>query len=218
MDVKLEKMADFFDARLDEYDNHQLTCIESAKEFFQYTADLLPKGECSVLDLGCGTGLELEYYFSVNQNAKVTGIDIAPGMLKTLKNKFLDKDIKLVLGSYFDVAFELNFYDAVVSVESLHHFTKNKKIELYKKVFKALKENGYLVLTDYFSLTDEEEIMHRHSYEILKKEQGINDEEFYHYDTPLTVSHECEAIIEAGFSKVEILKKWGQTFTIRAFK
>ena len=60
--------------------------------------------------------------------------------------------------------------------------------------------------------------MHKHSYEILKKEQGINDEEFYHYDTPLTVSHECEAIIEAGFSKVEILKKWGQTFTIRAFK
>ena len=127
----LEKMTDFFEARLDGYDEHMLTNIESADEFYPFTAKQLPTTEaCHILDLGCGTGLELEFYFKLNPNAIITGIDLAPGMLKTLKNKFLDKDIKLVLGSYFDVSFELNFYDAVVSVESLHHFTKDKKIEL----------------------------------------------------------------------------------------
>lgn len=57
----IEKMGEFFDNRLDGYDEHQLTCIESAREFYPYTANCLPKEmESYVLDLGCGTGLELE--------------------------------------------------------------------------------------------------------------------------------------------------------------
>ena len=51
----------------------------------------------------------------------------------------------------------------------------------------------------------------------LKKEQGITDEEFYHYDTPLTVKHETEALLEAGFSSVEVLNSWGATYTLKAF-
>lgn len=49
-------------------------------------------------------------------------------------------------------------------------------------------------------------------------EQGIADDEFYHYDTPLTVKHETEALLEAGFSSVEVLKNWGATYTIKAVK
>ena len=52
----------------------------------------------------------------------------------------------------------------------------------------------------------------------LKSEQGISDNEFYHYDTPLTVEHETEALKEAGFSSVEVLKNWGATYTIKAVK
>ena len=38
--------------------------IESADEFYPYTAKQLPTTEnCHILDLGCGTGLELEEYF-----------------------------------------------------------------------------------------------------------------------------------------------------------
>ena len=57
----LEKMSDFFEARLDGYDAHMLTNIESAAEFYPLTAKQLPMAEtCHILDLGCGTGLELE--------------------------------------------------------------------------------------------------------------------------------------------------------------
>ena len=57
----LEKMGAFFDARLNGYEEHQLNCIEGAKEFYPYTASLLPMCEnASILDLGCGTGLQLE--------------------------------------------------------------------------------------------------------------------------------------------------------------
>ena len=215
----LEKMSDFFEARLDGYDEHMMTNIESATEFYPFTAKQLPTTEnCHVLDLGCGTGLELQEYFSLNPSAKVMGIDLSSGMLAELKRKFASKDITLIHGSYFDVPLGDNVFDAAVSVESLHHFTKAEKVGLYSKLHAALKDNGYFILTDYFSLSDEEERMHRNNLLMLKAEQGITDDEFYHYDTPLTVKHESEALAEAGFTSVEVLNNWGATYTIKASK
>ncbi len=215
----LEKMSDFFENRLEGYDEHMMTNIESADEFYPFTAAQLPDAEeCCVLDLGCGTGLELESYYLRCPSAKVTGIDLSRGMLDALRKKFSGKDISLVVGSYFDVSFGEGVFDAAVSVESLHHFTKAEKVPLYTKLCSALKEDGYFVLTDYFAVSDEEEQEYRRNLIALKEEQGIADDEFYHYDTPLTVKHETEALLEAGFSNVEVLKNWGATFTLKAVK
>ncbi len=215
----LEKMGQFFDNRLAGYDEHQLNCIDSATVFYPFTASLLPRQEgACVLDLGCGTGLELGEYFKGNPTAKVTGIDLAEGMLMELKRKFPGKELRLILGSYFDVPFGHSEFDAAVSVESLHHFTKEEKIPLYRKLHEALKNDGYFILTDYFSLSEEEEISHRGELLRLKKEQGLADTEFYHYDTPLTVEHETQALFSAGFSSVKILGNWGPTYTIKAIK
>lgn len=215
----LERMNEFFNKRLDGYDEHMMTTIESSDVFYPFTADCLPKGNSAkTLDLGCGTGLELEHYFRLNPSAKITGIDLTESMLNALKNKFPEKELTLICGSYFDVPFDENAFDAAVSVESLHHFTKDEKIPLYTKLCKSLKDNGYFILTDYFALTNEDEKAFRNELLRLKKEQGIDDNEFYHYDTPLTVEHETEALHQAGFSPVEVLNNWGATFTIKANK
>ena len=215
----LEKMNEFFNKRLDGYDEHMMTNIESSDVFYPFTADCLPKtAGAKILDLGCGTGLELEHYFRLNPSAKITGIDLTESMLNALENKFPEKDLTLICGSYFDVPFDENTFDAAVSVESLHHFTKDEKIPLYTKLCKSLKDNGYFILTDYFALADEDERAFRNELLRLKKEQGIDDNEFYHYDTPLTVEHETDALLQAGFSSVEVLTNWGATFTIKANK
>ena len=67
-------------------------------------------------------------------------------------------------------------------------------------------------------MTNEDEKAFRNELLRLKKEQGIDDNEFYHYDTPLTVEHETEALLQAGFSSVEVLNNWGATFTLKAKK
>ena len=122
--MKLEQMNAFFAARVEGYDEHMRATIEGADDFYAYTASLLPadKGAC-VLDLGCGTGLELEEYFRFNPDAAVTGIDLSDAMLNALSSKFPNRKLSLIQGSYFDVPFGENTYDAAVSVESLHHFT-----------------------------------------------------------------------------------------------
>lgn len=215
----LEKMNAFFDARLEGYDAHMLETIEGAPEFYPFTAAQLPMTPgAEILDLGCGTGLELQWYFSLNPLARITGIDLAEGMLGALQAKFPDKALNLIRGSYFDVPFGEQVFDGAVSVESLHHFTMDEKIPLYTKLHRSLKNGGRFILTDYFAPTEAEERLYRSELLRLKAEQGIADESFYHYDTPLTVEHEIQALTKAGFSHVEILRHWGATFTLKAHK
>ena len=215
----LEKMDDFFTARVDGYDEHMKSNIEGASKFYNFTASLLPmEKDKRILDLGCGTGLELEELFQMNPYAKVTGIDLTKAMLETLKAKFPDKDITTVCGSYFEVPFGEEVFDAAVSVESLHHFTKEQKLPLYKKLNKALKPGGYFILTDYFAESEEEEVFYGQELLRIRKEQELPDGVFYHYDTPLTVEHEKEALMEAGFARVEVLNNWESTSTLRAIK
>ena len=118
----------------------------------------------------------------------------------------------------FDIPFGTAIYDAAVSVESLHHFTAEEKRPLYTKLHAALVDGGYFILTDYFSSSDQEEAMHRQNLLALKAAQGICDQEFYHYDTPLTVEHEMQILRCAGFSQVDVLNQWGATSTIKAIK
>ena len=215
--MKLEQMNDFFAARVDGYDEHMRTTIEGASDFYAYTASLLPmEKNARVLDLGCGTGLELEEYFRLNPDAVVTGIDLSDAMLNALKAKFPDRKLSLVQGSYFDVPFGEDTCDAAVSVESLHHFTAEQKESLYTKLHAALKENGCFVLTDYFAESEVQEKELFRNLKQLKLEQGLPDNVFFHYDTPLTVEHETQVLEKAGFSEIRIMKNWGHTFTLLA--
>lgn len=215
----LEEMAAFFEKRLDGYDAHMLENIHGAREFYPFTASCLPKmPDAHILDLGCGTGLELDWFFRENPTATVTGIDLSEGMLDALKRKFPNHSIRLLCGSYFELPLGEQVYDAAVSVESLHHFTREEKTALYAKLHSALKDRGYLILTDYFAASEEEERVLRLELLDLKAQQGLSEKTVCHFDTPLTVEHELEALRDAGFQNAEVLRSWGATGTIKAVK
>ena len=217
---RLERMEDFFAARVKGYDDHMRTNIEGSLEFYAYTASLLPKEPNSkVLDLGCGTGLELEEYYKLNPYTETTGIDLSEDMLNALKAKFPGKHLTLIHGSYFDVPLGDRIYDAAVSVESLHHFSAEMKMSLYKKLYASLKDYGIFVLTDYFAESEEREKEYSEELARIKREQGLSGDTFYHYDTPLLVDHEMDILRRAGFSDVRIMKKWGEsTCTVLSVK
>ena len=210
--MKLEKMDDFFAARVDGYDEHMRTNIEGASGFYAYTASLLPRAAGSrVLDLGCGTGLELEEYFRLCPDAAVTGIDLSDAMLQALESKLGNRNIRLINASYFDEPLGEKAFDAAVSVESLHQFPADQKEQLYTKLHAALEENGCFVLTDYFAESEELEKEYFRNLAQLKQEQGLPDDVFFHYDTPLTVEHEMDVLRRAGFRDVRIMQQWGES-------
>ena len=78
---------------------------------------------------------------------------------------------------------------AAVSVESLHHFTGEQKTLLYRKLCRALKANGFFILTDYFAESDELEREYFRSFEQMKREQNISDDGFYYKVVCVATNH-----------------------------
>ena len=198
----LEAMSDFFTARTEMYDEHMLTEVEGCKEGYKKMASLLPEDCETLLDLGCGTGLELEAIYSLFPRLKVTGIDLTKAMLDKLRDKFPNKDMTLICGDYFQEPFGVNVFDCAVSFQTMHHFPKDKKLGLYRRLWDCLKGNGVYIECDYMVLTQAEEDHWFSENERLRCEQGIVGDEFYHYDTPCTVDNQIALLKDAGFSDI----------------
>lgn len=216
--MSLERMDDFFAARADGYDEHMLANVVGAREAYDEAAARLPEGIRSLLDLGCGTGLELEPIFARFPALAVTGVDMTRAMLEKLRAKYPDKALELVCDSYFHAELGESRFDAAVAVETLHHFPAEQKIGLYARVLRALRPGGVFLDCDYVADSDEDEARWFAENARLRREAGVAPDEFYHYDTPLTLAHEREALLRAGFARVDTGWQIGGTAILAAHK
>jgi SAM-dependent methyltransferase len=92
------------------------------------------KGVKRVLDLGCGSGRHLVYL--ARHGFEVYGIDISETGIKLSKEWLKEENLKanLKIGDiYKKLPYSNNFFDAIISVQVLHH----NRIE---KIRKAIKE------------------------------------------------------------------------------
>ena len=85
--MSTERMDDFFAKRVDNYEEHMLNTVEGYREGYQRIAELVPDNCKDLLDLGCGTGLELTHIFERFSNLHVVGIDYTQAMLDKLREK-----------------------------------------------------------------------------------------------------------------------------------
>ena len=200
---RLEEMSAFFTARLDGYDEHMLKDVGGCRECYEEMARLVPESAEALLDLGCGTGLELDFIFPRFPALRVTGVDLTQAMLDELRRKHPDKALDLVCGSYFDVDFGKTAFDAAISFQTMHHFAAEMKRSLYERVKKALKPGGVYIECDYMIEDDAEEALYFAELDRMRREQGLSPDKFVHYDTPLTIAHQTAVLKEAGFASVE---------------
>lgn len=216
--MKLEAMTDFFTARVDGYDEHMLECVEGCKEGYIEMARLVPNTAKTLLDLGCGTGLELDEIFKILPDIKVTGIDLTQAMLQELLKKHSDKNLTLICGDYFKVDFGEEKFDCAISFQTMHHFKKDKKTELYKKIHNSLCDGGMYIECDYMVESQSEEDFYFAENDRLRKENGIAEGEYSHYDTPCTIENQIAMFKNAGFKSAEKVFRIGGTTIIIAKK
>jgi tRNA (cmo5U34)-methyltransferase len=214
----IEKMSDFFTARVDGYDEHMLYEVEGCRDGYIKMAELLPQNTLQLLDLGCGTGLELDEIFKTKPYINVIGVDLTQAMLDKLKRKHPDKNLTLVNASYFDYDFGACKYDAAISFQTMHHFSHKDKIKLYSKIFASLKEGGQYIECDYMVEKQEEEDFYYSENRRIREEEGIPEGEFYHYDTPCTIENQIDMFIKAGFKTAEMVWRVENTTIIIAQK
>jgi tRNA (cmo5U34)-methyltransferase len=207
---KPEKMGDFFDSRADGYDEHMLSGVggnisyKKLGGFFPKTNEAL-----SILDIGCGTGIELGYIWENVPNAFITCLDISRGMLDLLlKNHPESHDhIKIVEASYISWDYPENAYDVVVSSVTMHHLWPDEKAGVYRKILNTLKPGGWYIEDDFIV----DEIMaeqYRRRYEIVISNLPDADKVKageYHIDIPCSLDMQIKLLNNAGFSYVEIL-------------
>jgi tRNA (cmo5U34)-methyltransferase len=216
---QVEKMADFFDVRAESYDKHMHQNLDDFEEFYSTIAKSIPptKDHIHILDLGCGTGLELSKIFHRAPNAQLTGIDLSENMLVQLRIKYANhlQHIQLIQGSYLDVSFGEEKYDYVFSVMTVHHLLKQKKLQLYKKIYQSLKKGGKYIEADYV-VSKEKEIQIFADYQKQIGSVQDNTDGHYHLDLPMSVKTLSELFTRAGFVDLRVIWVEGEAAILEA--
>lgn len=214
-DEPLETMGGFFDRRVDSYEDH----MRPWRAYYRWLGELIPAQAKTLLDLGCGTGLELDEIFRLHPDIRVTGIDLAPGMLARLREKHPERKLTLTVGDYLTVPLAPCAFDVAVAFETLHHFPPETKLGLFRRIFAALRPGGMLLEGDYIAESDEMETYLFQELARRRARQHVPEGTFVHFDMPLTLAHELSLLRQAGFT-AEVLGYRGEDNTpmIRAIK
>lgn len=113
----------------------------------QIIKGLEPDGK-RVLEVGCGTGLDLFYF--VRLGAKATGIDISDESLKLAREQAKElgiKNIKLIQGDAENLPFKDDSFDIVYSYGVLHHTPDTEKA--VKEAYRVTKGGGQALVMLY---------------------------------------------------------------------
>lgn len=191
----LEEMAAFFSARLSDYEEHMSIWREAYIAFEQ----LLSQHVHTVLDLGCGMGLELDVLLQKRPHLQVTGVDLCPDMLARLRRKH--PQVQTVCADYFAHDPGEGCWDAVINFETLHHFTPEEKGALYARIRRALKPGGMYLQAEYVACCAEEETLLWQTLRRKRERDGVPAGQFVHFDVPLTLEHELALLRGAGFQR-----------------
>ena len=98
----------------------------------------------NILDIGCGTGLPIDKYFS-ERNFSIIGIDASDKMLEIAKSNEI-KNTQFFLSYFFN--FDSNErFDGIIAWDSLFHFPKQRQKDIYSKVYSLLNPGGFFLFT-----------------------------------------------------------------------
>ncbi|MCL1793929.1 MAG: bifunctional GNAT family N-acetyltransferase/class I SAM-dependent methyltransferase [Oscillospiraceae bacterium] len=203
----LEPMGAFFNSRADGYNAVVGTGMYDYEKFGSCFPETDEK--IQILNVGCGTGIELEHIWKQAPNAHITCLDLSRGMLDLLeKNHPGDQGrITVVEASYLDWAYPKEAFDIVTSHATMHHFFPEEKTGVYRKILGTLKPNGSYIEGDFILGDDLLAKQYRQRHEAItegltEKEKASGD---YHVDIPLTLNVQMKLLQEAGFGSVKIL-------------
>jgi ubiquinone/menaquinone biosynthesis C-methylase UbiE len=105
-----------------------------------------PKKGMSILDVGCGTGVLLEFY--KRYNCHLYGIDTSPAML-AIAEKRLGTEAELQLGSAAEMAYPDHTFDLVTSMLVFHEIEYSIQLAILDEIKRVLKPSGRLLLVDF---------------------------------------------------------------------
>lgn len=100
----------------------------------------------SILEIGCGTGHLTEKLIELFPHSNITAIDIAPGMITTIKSKIKNPYITFICGDIEDIEITEK-YDLIISNATFQWF--NDTENTLKKLYDILNSKGIICFSTF---------------------------------------------------------------------
>jgi|SRR3989344_353170 len=115
--------------------------------FKKWRADLINPLRGNILEVGVGTGKNLSYY---NKEAKITGIDLSPGMLSKAKERLKllrRRNISLIEMDAQNLKFKDNSFDYIICTFVL--CSVPDPVKTLKEMKRVVKPNGKILMIEH---------------------------------------------------------------------
>jgi ubiquinone/menaquinone biosynthesis C-methylase UbiE len=109
------------------------------------------KANYRVLDLACGTGTLTILIKNSHSQAEVVGIDGDAKILEIAETKAKKSSVEIQFdkGMSFDLPYEDESFDRVVSSLFFHHLTRENKLKTLREIKRVLKRSGEFHIADW---------------------------------------------------------------------
>lgn len=105
-----------------------------------------PRAGMDVLDVGCGTGIQLACY--QDAGCRVSGLDASPAMLEVARRR-LGSTASLRLGDATHLPFPDHAFDLVLASTVLHEMPAEVRAATLGEMRRVLRPGGRILLTDF---------------------------------------------------------------------
>ncbi len=167
----------------------------------------------NILEVGCGTGYVTRKLYKQCPNAKITAVDIAPGMIEQIKLNTWDDSVNFICGDIEEINID-NKYDLIISNATFQWF--NNIDTTIEKLISALNINGILCFSTFGKNTFSE--LHK-SFEKAREVMDITEpitpgQAFYSLDELCKL---CQSVVSKNSISKEILLQDKEMFEYEYF-
>jgi ubiquinone/menaquinone biosynthesis C-methylase UbiE len=99
-----------------------------------------------ILDVGCAKGFMLYDFHKLNSNFDLHGIDISK---YAIDNSVSEIKNKLLVANATKLPYEDNFFDLVISINTIHNLEKVECATALKEISRVSKKNAFLTVDAY---------------------------------------------------------------------
>jgi tRNA (cmo5U34)-methyltransferase len=183
---------------------------ESAKRIIPYAK--------SLLDIGCGAGNYTLKMLSKIPNLECTLLDLSKPMLNKAYERVISETTNTVTTVQSDIRtaqLPEDYFDIILAGAVLHHLRDDNDWEyVFKKLYKLLKKNGCLMISDL--VTQDTAVLTKYTWEcyadylskIVSNEYSRKVLAYIEKeDTPRSINYQTYLMKKSGFRNIEILHK-----------
>jgi tRNA (cmo5U34)-methyltransferase len=214
-------IGDAFDAAVDYYDDWMRRALPGYDDLFSIATSLIPfesDRAIKVVDLGAGTGLFSKHVIDAFPNARFTLVDLAEKLLDVARQRFADKPAQFayVCADYRELEPSPQV-DVVISSLSIHHLTDEEKQDLFRRVFRLVRDGGVFLNVDQIrGESPAMEELYRTRWLEYARSRGATEQQIAEslvrrrtYDRDAFLGDQLKWLREAGFASADcIYKNW----------